>query len=375
MKILILSCSTGEGHNSAARAVVSKAIEMGHEVEVLDILQFGKKKTNSFLASSLNAISKNTPFLFGILYKAGTWYSATKIKSPIYLINGAYSKKLEEYAIENHFDSIVCSHLYAMEALTHLKKHNKLDIPCYGVLTDYTCIPFLEETLMDGFFIPHEDLIAEVVSHGIEVAKIYPTGIPVDSKFAVHMPVLKARKKLHILPDKKVIMIMTGGIGCGNIQGIINKLLKEIDSSFMIFAFVGKNSKLKKELDLRYEEERSIRIISFTEKVNIYMKASDVLITKPGGISTTEAAVSNIPLVHAMAIPGCETKNAAFFASNFLSYNAKDETEAAAYALNLINDKSLSEKMIENQRKKINPNAAYDIIRIIEKNYGNNKNN
>lgn len=103
-----------------------------------------------------------------------------------------------------------------METLTAIRKSGDFTVPCYGVLTDYTCIPFLAETDLDGYFIAHEDLRAELVEKGIPSDRIIVTGIPVDEKFAHHMEKAAARNYLAIPQNQDVFLIMSGGIGVGN---------------------------------------------------------------------------------------------------------------------------------------------------------------
>ncbi len=372
MKVLILSCSTGEGHNSAAQAIYKEFKAEHDEVIKKDFLSlYKKRKKQDFFSSCLNIITKKTPKVFGVLYKAGAFYSSTKITSPIYVMNGFYKKDLKRFILENNIDCIVSTHLYAMECISHLKKREEINIKCYAVLTDYTCIPFLEETRQDGYFIPHKFLINEMVDHGIEKEKLYPTGIPVDEKFNDRLSKEEARKKLKLDLNKKIILIMTGGIGCGNIEAICNELVKKYDDHYQILAMVGRNKELQEELEKRFKDS-IVRVIPFTKMVNYYMNASDVLITKPGGISSTEAAVANIPIIHAMAIPGCETKNASFFEELGMSYNAKNEDEVLNYLDELLNSPGKRERMCANQSLVINKFAARDIVHIIKKNERNN---
>lgn len=368
MKVLILSCSTGEGHNSAANALYNELVSQKIEVIKADFLSIGKHQEHQdFFSNCLNIVTKKTPKVFGMLYQAGATYSATKIISPIYLINSLHSNKLEKYIKDNNFDVVISTHLYAMECIAYLKKHHKLSIKCYGVLTDYTCIPFLEETIQDGYFVPHKLLIPELLKHGINKEKIIPTGIPIDRKFKINISKDEARFKLNLNSNEKIIMIMTGGIGCGNVSKLCEILLKNYQDTYHIMAMVGKNKELENELKNKFPKQ-NISVISFTPLINYYMAASDVLITKPGGISITEAAVINIPMIFSMAIPGCETQNALFFENLGMSFNATTDEKLIKYINILFNNEEERKKMIQNQKLVINRNSTTDIIKIIIEN-------
>lgn len=119
----------------------------------------------------LNRISTKAPELFGMMYHAGAMYSATGVTSPVYLANIRHARQLREFILARGYDAVVCSHLFPMETLTFLRRHEDLPVRCYGVLSDYTCIPFLAETELDGYFLPHTDVRADCVSAGMPGGK------------------------------------------------------------------------------------------------------------------------------------------------------------------------------------------------------------
>ena len=123
MKILILSCRTGEGHNSAAKAVKEALDDFGAECELVDALTFSGRRPNEIVTNS---------------YKAGDLYSSTKLASPVYWANSLYAERLRAYIENGGFTAVVCSHLFPMETLTWLKRRGEITQKCYGILTDYT---------------------------------------------------------------------------------------------------------------------------------------------------------------------------------------------------------------------------------------------
>ena len=146
MKILLLSCSTGEGHNHCALAVKEALDARGHETSFLDMLHmFGDPGPLSF-DKILNRISTKAPDVFGVMYHAGAMYSANGVTSPVYMANIRHARQLNAFIRDNGYDAVVCSHLFPMETLTFLRRWERCDVKCYGILSDYTCIPFLTET-------------------------------------------------------------------------------------------------------------------------------------------------------------------------------------------------------------------------------------
>ena len=140
MKILILSCDTGCGHNSAAAALADELERRGIEHTVFDPLTLGGKNTERIVSSSYTGMLRKAPSAFGAIYRAGDLYSSTGITSPIYLANAMYAKRLNAYIMGGCYDRVICTHLFAMEAMTAIKRRLGSSVPCYGVMTDYTCV-------------------------------------------------------------------------------------------------------------------------------------------------------------------------------------------------------------------------------------------
>ncbi len=366
-KVLILTCSTGEGHNSAAHAVETALQNENISCQLVDPVSFQSKRMQHAVSSLYNNIIKKTPSLFGVIYKLGDYYCATNLPSPVYWANARYADALQAYIQENGFDTVVCTHLYGMEVMTTIRQDPKFTVPCYGVLTDYTCIPFMDETKLDGYFAPHETIKQELIRKGIPENIIFTTGIPVNRCFEEHPDRVEARKKLNIPQDKKVFLVMTGGVGCENMESLCAGLAQHLQSDGLIYILTGKNDSLKSRLDRKYRSEPRIRTFSFTKQVSLYMAAADVLLSKPGGLSSTEAAVAGIPIVHVHAIPGCESCNARFFSDSGMSLYAKTEPEAVEFANKLAYDRELAENMRQAQRQNIPPHAAITIVKEMRK--------
>ena len=358
-----MTCSTGEGHNSAAHALETALRNNGISCEIADPVSFQSERMKHVVSSMYNNIIKKTPAVFGAIYKLGDFYASKNLPSPVYWANSQYADALKAYILENGFDTVVCTHLYGMEVMTAIRQQPDFTVPCYGVLTDYTCIPFIDETRLDGFFVPNEESRQELIHKGISADRVFSTGIPVNDVFSNHVDAQSARNQLDIPLDRKVYLVMTGGIGCENMMGLCGELLRSLKPDGLVYVLTGKNDSLKKKLDDKYGSGNQLRTVAFTRQVALYMAASDVLISKPGGLSSTEAAVANIPIVHVHAIPGCETYNARFFSENGLSMYAHNDKEAVKFANLLAYDQEQADKMRAMQRKYVPQNAAIAIIK------------
>lgn len=359
--ILILSCSTGEGHNSAAYAVEEAFARRNVHSRVLDPVSFHSEKATVTIADLYNNLIKKAPHLFGAVYQLGAAYSATRITSPVYLANASYAGKLAQYIRKNRIDAVVCTHLYGMEAVRAAKVKYGLTTPCYGVFTDYTCSPFLEETRLDGYFVPHEEIRQEFIRKGADPKRIIVTGIPVSERFRHHTDKQEARRQLQIPADKPILLIMTGGVGCENMLSLCHEICHD-SGDITAYILTGRNDKLRQKIEERFADSPKIRAVGFTKQVNLYMDAADVMVSKSGGLSSTEAAVAGIPLIHFKAIPGCESKNRDFFCRQGMSLCAKDNRDVIRCAHQLTGHPEMADAMIRRQHTVINAQAAEDIV-------------
>lgn len=183
MRVLILSCNTGEGHNAAAKAMLERIREQGHEADMVDIMLLASKRTSKWVGGCYVWVVNHMPRLFALLYKAGGTISSPKHKSPVYWANTFMAKHLQAYLQKHPCDIILTPHLFPAETATYMKKHQMLKQKVVAISTDYTCIPFWEETECDYYIIPHKDLQNEYQLKGVPAHKLVPLGIPVGLAF------------------------------------------------------------------------------------------------------------------------------------------------------------------------------------------------
>ena len=376
MKILILSCNTGEGHNSCAKALQIAMQRRGITCEIQDTLALVSEGLSQRVGDAYLFSTRGS--LFEFVYKFGGFVSNNMDtwQSLVYGANRLYAKKLYDYIKTNHFDVVVCVHLFPAEAITALKRNMHLYIPSYFIMTDYTCIPFLQETDLNYYIIPHEHLIEEFVEKGLPREKIVPIGIPVDEKkFSTRLPKPKARTQIiqsmsnsNLRSEGHWYLVMSGSMGFGNVEQLIAQLLQDIRPEDSIICVCGRNESLLHSLQEQFSEQRQLSLLGFTNQVSILMDASDVVFTKPGGITSTEAIVKNIPLIHTHPIPGLENHNAHFFHLHGMSYFTTDVQHQVAIAKRLCEDTHYRKRMLRNQRANANPHSSDDVINLIREN-------
>jgi len=370
MKVLILSCDTGEGHNSAAFAIFEYLKKVNVECKVLDALSL-KSRQASKKASLTYLRAIKFPLLFRITYNAGRLVSNTKIKSPVYYKNKSYRGQLLDYINANGFDTIIATHLFPAEALTALKREKRLNALTLAVITDYTCSPFWEETELDYYVIPHEDLIDEFLRRGIPKEKLLPFGIPIKPEFYVKIPKEEARRRfcrLHNInfdASKPWYMIMSGSMGYGRMHQLVNAIIKMQKTDVNIIVICGTNQKLKNKLYTEYKDCENVAVFGFCKDISLIMDACDVLFTKPGGLSSTEAAIKNIPIIHTAPIPGCETRNAEFFRNRSMSYSSKFIRRQLRTAVRICSDENFRNQIIKSQAENISRDTCNNIYMLL----------
>ena len=371
MKVLILSCNTGEGHNSAAKAISSYLFSIGVECTIKDALTFLGKNASSRVSNFYIYSTKSN--LFKHMYQIGSAVSdiLDKVKSPVYLWNKSYSGKLEKYINGNGFDAVICVHLFPAQAMTALRLKGACHIPTIFIMTDYSYIPFLDETDLDYYIIPHEDLVEEFVINGIPREKIYAYGIPVKDIFFKTSPKAEARRQIAEAFDWEIpswnnwFLIMMGSMGFGSAQAIIDEVIRQSLDGTEVIAVCGRNDDLLRRLKEDNKYLPNIHPLGFTDKIPLLMDACDVLFTKPGGISSTEAISKGIPMIHTAPIPGYETRNAEFFHYHGMSYSSTDIAQQVKIALRLCEDMTYRNTMTGAQLHNAKPDTCRNICSLI----------
>jgi processive 1,2-diacylglycerol beta-glucosyltransferase len=223
--------------------------------------------------------------------------------------------------------------------MTYLREKEIVSCPTIGVVTDFTVHPFWESTDLDYYVTADSLLDNQMRKKGINIEKILPLGIPIKSKFSKKTDKLQARTILGI-EDKTTILIMMGSMGFGNMLEEITEI-DNLDIDFQVICVCGKNEKAYKEISSK-SWRKNIMPYGFVDNVDVMMDASDCIITKPGGLTTSELLAKGLPAVVMNPIRGQEDRNMEFLVNNGAAIMATEtyRVEEALYQL-LKNDKRL----------------------------------
>lgn len=325
MKVLILTCSTGGGHNTAAAAIGAYFEKMGVENDIVNALDFLPKMRAELISRGHELAYKYAPKLYGVGYRKEEKRPQTRLFEQ----NAKGAEDLCRLLFSGSYDAVISVHIFAAMMMTELRINREIMIPSFFVATDYTCSPGVAELDADVFFIPHEKLRNEFVQQGVLENKIVASGIPVKEEFYSKTDKKTARRALGMSEEGRVLMLCCGSMGCGPIRSIalrISELLGDDDSLIIV---CGSNRQLVKDLEFLTGDDIRIKICGFTDKMSIYMDAADLIITKAGGLSTTEAVAKRLPILYIDAVPGCESRNIEFMTQNAYALEAETASGVA----------------------------------------------
>jgi len=301
-KVLIFYCSYGGGHLTAARSV-KEYIDANYddtETLLVDCIEYINKALNKVSTKAFVGISKNAHWAWKQLY-----YSAEN--------NGTFSKisnaanrvmaiKLKKLIKKVKPDLIVSTHMFSSQMCSRLKKKRRIHCKLATIMTDYETHNqwLINYAVVDYFFVAHDGMKNALISKGIDKNKIFVAGIPLSNRFLANYDKEKILSDFGLQVGKITILFFAGGeYGFGKDKTF--RILKSLISSFIniqVIAIAGKNIKMKEQFETLVAETGSnenVKVLEYTDKVPELMSVSDLVITKPGGLTTTESIASRSP--------------------------------------------------------------------------------
>ncbi|MDR3149804.1 MAG: galactosyldiacylglycerol synthase, partial [Oscillospiraceae bacterium] len=312
MRVLILSVTTGGGHNAAADSIEAEFIrrrELGEDIDVFkeDFFQYINKFFYDVMDKGYLFVTRYFPALFGKSYD--TLESAENLRKAALALSGSefLVDRFSHYFRGDMPDVILTTHVFCTLTLNDLKARGLIRCPVIGVMTDYCIHPYWEDCdFMDYLVIADELFSGAAVARGIPERKLLPLGIPVRPKFLHREDKRGARLALGLDPDQTTVLVMGGSMGYGNIPETCESILN-LDRDYQVAAICGKNEKTVKEL--QKISNTNLFPIGYANNVELYMDAADCIVTKPGGLTCTELLVKNLPAILVNPIPGPESRN------------------------------------------------------------------
>lgn len=363
MNILLMSVKAGFGHHSTAAAIINYFEKQGHNCYMLDIFEYISESLGNMIQDgyliSTKYLSKTYGKVYDKLSRKDEPYDRLSVTS---LVSNRITKKLIGCVTGFAPDIIIGTHSYAGVVMSILRDKGYADCPLIGIVTDFTVHPFWESTELDYYVIPDSLLTYQMNKKGIPKEKLLPFGIPIRQAFASKLDKAEARRRLGI-GDKRTLLVMMGSMGYGNIYDSLLEM-DAFDADFQMMVVCGSNEKLFGFINDQ-AWQKDVYGYGFVNNVDLMMDASDVIVTKPGGLTTSEAFAKGLPMIAMNPIPGQEDKNLAFLVNNGAAIAVNSEYTISEALYQLLNEEWRVELMRESVRHIGKPDATarlYDFI-------------
>ena len=378
-KILIFYASYGGGHLSAAKAI-KKCIDETYnnvETEMVDCVKYINKTLEKVTTAAYKEMAKKAPWVWGRVYNNSKSGPLAHISSRS---NSIMAIKLKRLLNSYNPDLVICTHPFAAQMTSYLKRKNKVNCSLATILTDFAPHEqwLIGNEYIDYFFVAHYGMKKSLEGTGIPASKVFATGIPLSNRFLAHYNKEEILKSVGLEPGKKTVLFFAGGsshYASGNIYEIFESFIESFPN-MQLLTITGRSPKLKKHFDELVDVTdtgKNVKVLSFTDKVPELMSVSDLVITKPGGLTTTESLASGLPIIVINPIPGQEEENAKFLEDQKVAIWLKKDDDIKQKLTDLFNSPYALKDMKIRARLLAKKNSTRDICRTLLGDENNNK--
>ena len=367
-KILILYAAYGGGHYSAAKSI-KKYLDDNYEVEteIIDCIEYINKVLNKVTTGAYKEMAKKAPNLWGKVYSNSQKGLLGHVSSRT---NKMMAIKLKNLIKERNPDLVVSTHPFSSQMVSYLRRKQKIFCKLATVLTDFAPHEqwLIGHEYTDAFFVSNENMKNEIVKYGVDSNKIFVTGIPLSERFFETFDKDKIYESFNLDKTKPVVLFFGGGeFGLGKdrtlevLESIVNNL-----STYQIVAISGKNKKMNTsfhELIDKLDVNDRVRILEYTNNVPELMSIASLVVTKPGGLTTSESLVSGLPILIINPIPGQEVENAEFLESHNVAVWLRNDENPNKVIHKLFKNPHNLEEMKKNAKQIAKKHATEDICK------------
>jgi processive 1,2-diacylglycerol beta-glucosyltransferase len=369
-RLLMLYASAGAGHMQAAKSLIAVCKEThAADAEAIDILDYTPAYFRNIYRGSYLQIVKRIPELWGYLYDRSYKFKKPTITTRLHhTVGNMHLAPLLKYVRQFKPDGIVFTHFLGWDALGSLKSLKLFDIPFFCVVTDFAVHALWINKYVYKYYVASEGEKRVLMSHSIKEKNILITGIPVSPEFAAGSNKEKLRKKLGIKKSSPTALMISGRY---NLQGYESLLasFKDVKEYVHIIVLVGRNKllEIKMQQISKTLRNKKVTILGMVDNMHELMAASDIVISKPGGLTTSEVLASKTLMAVIDPIPGQEQRNSDYLLEAGVAIRIHDmETGGKKIADLLTNSRRLA--IMRRHLKYVSrPRAAYEIIEDIAK--------
>jgi processive 1,2-diacylglycerol beta-glucosyltransferase len=329
----------------------------GMRGEVVDSYRYAASLFSKVVSDGYIGMVRTIPQVYGFIYDRAERATAA----------GGFRVWASEFTARNirglmermRPSAVVCTHAFPCGVMAAYKRLYDPTVPVMGIVTDFVVHPFWIYRNIDAYAVATPEIRAALVGRGIDPARVGVDGIPVDPRFGMPAPDRGAlREALGLSRDAAVALVMGGGLGLGPVATTVRALARTSPSVTPV-VIVGKNRRLEHRVA---EEARrdgaDVHVLGFVENVFDWMRAADVLITKPGGLSTSEALAVGVPLVLLKPLPGQEERNARYLVSRGAALRVTRTGDLARVVDSVLHDERVAHRLHESAAQLAHPDAA-----------------
>lgn len=379
MKVLLLYAKVGNGHLKAAESIKEalEKIDKNIKIDYEDGLEYSSALTNKLIIKGYASMARRVPALYGTIYNRSDKQDLNTVGEINKMVNKALTIRLKKMLRIKNPDIIISTHPFVSHMCAYLKRKGKTQAKIISVLTDYGIHNmWLEENeYVDKFMVATSEMKNDCVrEYSVPEEKIVVTGIPVSPKFSKEHNKEEILNELGLVKSKTTLLFFAGGgLGLGKSEGIFEELL-ESTYDFQLIAVTGKNEKQKKRFErIANKSNKKAVVLGYTNKVPELMSISDFVITKPGGLTSTECLAMCKPMIIINPIPGQEEQNSIYFTNNGTALRTY-KNEPIEHVLDIaVNNKTRVNQMIEMCKIIGKPNSSEDIAKETIKLYSEGK--
>ena len=373
MNILIFSAATGGGHKRAAAALEAKikSISPDTNVTVVDAMKAIGKFYDKTICGGYHFMATKIPNVYGKCYKI------TDRKNLMYKAvmrsNTMMSNKLLETINEHKPDAVIICHPFVTTMISKLKRQGKTNVTAISLITDYEAhrtyiVPYIE-----AYVLAQPDMAKKLIEeYEVDEKLIYPLGIPIFDRFTAPFSKEEICRREGLNPEKPTILLMAGSFGVTSVLDFY-KQLAQSSTDVQYIVITGNNKNLYNNLEKLSKElgaENRTKLLFFVDNVEDYMHISDLIVTKPGGLTVTESLACNLPMAIYSAFPGQERDNADFLTAKNVAVML-DKKNGAQQIIELLNSPQKLEDMKAQCKKLAMPDSAEKIFNLTVEIYKN----
>lgn len=372
MKILIFYASYGGGHLNAAKSINEYILNNypNYDVELIDCMKYVNKAIEKLTTAAYREMAKKMPWAWGKIYSDSQ-------KGPLAHLSSRSNKimaiKLLKLLREKKPDLIISTHPFGSQMCSYLKRKNKITAKIATIMTDFSPHDqwLVGHDFTDYYFVANDKMKKYLITKNIPDTKVFVTGIPISNRFLKQYNKEEILNKYNLADDKFTILFFGGGefgLGKTKTSEIFDIFVKEsLDDRIQIIAIAGKNPKMKESFEeiVKNNSAQNVKILEFTNEVPQLMSISNLVVTKPGGLTTSESLASHLPMVIINPIPGQEEENAEFLEDKGIAVWLRKNDNAKLIIENLLSNTVKLHNMKENTKLLAKPNSTSDICNIL----------